>query len=100
MALRKSLILRRRRSGRLEGRTTLVQPDLDFFTRSFAGMTREELFRGCLLRGQLGIAMAGETATPHHVCGEDLLLPRPLCSRQFVIDLDAVAVRIAEVNAQ
>jgi hypothetical protein len=34
MALRKSLILRRLRSRRLEGRTTLVQPDFDFFTRS------------------------------------------------------------------
>jgi hypothetical protein len=38
MALRKSLILRRLRSG-LEGRTTLIQPDFDFFTRSFAGTT-------------------------------------------------------------
>jgi hypothetical protein len=40
MALRKPLILRRLRSGRLEGRTTLVQPDFDFFTRSSAGVPR------------------------------------------------------------
>jgi hypothetical protein len=37
MALRKSFILRRLRSGRLEGRTTLIQPDFDFFTRSSRG---------------------------------------------------------------
>jgi hypothetical protein len=37
MALKKSLILRRLRSSRLEGRTTLVQPDFDFFTRSKSG---------------------------------------------------------------
>src|SRR6266404_7581591 len=42
MALRKSLILRRLRSGRLEGRTTLVRPDFDFFTRYFAGKTRTD----------------------------------------------------------
>jgi hypothetical protein len=38
MALRQSLILRSPRSGRLEGRTTLVQPHFVFFTRSKAGI--------------------------------------------------------------
>ncbi len=33
MALRKFLILRRPRSGRLEGRTAVRQPDFDFPTR-------------------------------------------------------------------
>jgi hypothetical protein len=39
MALRKSLILSRPRSGRVEGRTTLIQAITDFLTASFAGMT-------------------------------------------------------------
>jgi len=37
MALRKTLILRSLRSGRLEGRTALIQPIVNVFTRSFAG---------------------------------------------------------------
>ena len=37
MALRKILILRRPRSGRLEGPTALIQQKVDFFTRSQAG---------------------------------------------------------------
>ena len=39
MALRKDLILRRPRSGRLEGRTVSIQPIPEFFTNSVAGMT-------------------------------------------------------------
>jgi hypothetical protein len=39
MALRTRLILRRPQSGRLEGRTALIQPVFNFFTRSFAGVT-------------------------------------------------------------
>ena len=37
MALRKLLILRSPRSGRLEGRTAPVQPIVDYFTCSKAG---------------------------------------------------------------
>jgi hypothetical protein len=40
MALRKPLILRRPRSGRLEGRSALIQPIVDFPTVSCAGLTR------------------------------------------------------------
>ena len=40
MALRKFLILRRPRRGRLEGRTTLIQAIVDFLTPSFAEATR------------------------------------------------------------
>src|SRR4029077_10677314 len=36
MALRKLLILRRPRSGRLEGRTALIQAPVDFLTAAFA----------------------------------------------------------------
>ena len=39
IALRKFLILRRLRSSRLEGRTTLIPPIRDFLTAAFAGMT-------------------------------------------------------------
>ncbi len=42
MALRKSLILRGPRSGRLEGRTALVQPNFNSFTASCAGTTKTE----------------------------------------------------------
>ncbi|SRR6266404_6436451 len=35
MTLRKSVILRRPRSGRLEGRTALIQPTFDSFTDSY-----------------------------------------------------------------
>jgi hypothetical protein len=38
MALRKALILRRLRSGRLEGRTTLIQAIVDFLTAAEAGV--------------------------------------------------------------
>ena len=38
MALRKSLILKRPRSGRLEGRTALVQPNFNSFIGSKAGI--------------------------------------------------------------
>ena len=41
MALRKFLILRRPRSGRLEGRTTPIQTIVDFLTPTFAGKTRK-----------------------------------------------------------
>jgi len=41
MALEKILILRRLRSGRLEGHTALVELYLNFFTRSFARKTTE-----------------------------------------------------------
>ena len=39
MALRKFLILRKPRSGCLEGRTALIQPMINFFTCPFAGKT-------------------------------------------------------------
>jgi hypothetical protein len=39
MALRISLILRKSRSDCLEGRTALIQPVFNFFTRSLAGVT-------------------------------------------------------------
>src|SRR5215471_3174968 len=39
MALRKILILSRPRSGRVEGRTTVIQPITDFPTASFRGVT-------------------------------------------------------------
>jgi hypothetical protein len=39
MLLRKLLILRRLRSGRLEGRTTLIQAVVEFLTASFAEKT-------------------------------------------------------------
>jgi len=38
MALRKILILSRPRSGRVEGRTTLIQPIADFLTAAEAGV--------------------------------------------------------------
>ena len=50
MALRKFLILRRPRSGRLEGRTAPIQPIRDFFTSSFAGETIIDRTRSCLDR--------------------------------------------------
>jgi hypothetical protein len=40
MALRKSLILRKLRSGCLEGRTALIPPVVNFLTASFAPTTR------------------------------------------------------------
>src|SRR5215510_11124196 len=39
MAFRKFLILRRSRSGRLEGRTTPIQPIIDFLTAPFGRVT-------------------------------------------------------------
>ena len=41
LALRKFLILRKPRSGCLEERTALIQPIINSFTRSFAGVTGE-----------------------------------------------------------
>src|SRR6516162_8923116 len=35
-----------------------------------------------------------------HLSGEDPLLLWPFAARQFVIDLDAIAVRIAEINPE
>src|SRR5579863_9423648 len=54
---------------------------------------------GALLR-QLLVPRPRKTALVHHLGGEDLLMPRPLCARQLVIHLDAVAVRIAEIDAE
>jgi len=57
-ALRKLLILRRPRSGRLEGRTTLIQTPVNFLTASIAG--KKAGFRS------LGDAWA-DTTTAHGV---------------------------------
>ena len=46
MKLRKFLILRRLRSGRLEGRTTLIRAIRGFLTAAFAGVTRHTLIVG------------------------------------------------------
>jgi hypothetical protein len=42
MAFGKFLILRRSRSGRLEGRTTPIQPIIDFLTAPFGRVTNGE----------------------------------------------------------
>src|SRR5262245_11669950 len=43
---------------------------------------------------------AGEATTVDHIGGEDALLTRPLLAWQFIGDLQAVAVRIAEIDAE
>src|SRR5215467_12873133 len=58
------------------------------------------LLRGGALRGEFGVPRAGKATAVHHIRSKDLVLPRPFLARQFVIDFDAVAVRVAKVYAQ
>src|SRR5215470_14776006 len=58
------------------------------------------LRRPLLLAHHVSVPGSREATTVHHVGGEDALLTWPLLAWQFIGDLQAVAVRIAEIDAE